>query len=123
MATWLRQILLPRRAPGVRIPQVEDLEELKVMLRDQEIDWSRAWKEKGLREGRREGRREGEVEVLLHQLRRKFGPLDAATREQVQAADSRTLKRWAERVLNATTLAETLGRSRPRLRSTSQPKV
>jgi predicted transposase YdaD len=39
--------------------------------------------EQGRLEGRLEGRQEGEAEILLRQLTRRFGALDAATRQQV----------------------------------------
>jgi hypothetical protein len=46
------------------------------------------------------------VEVLVRQLERKFGPLDAVSRARLAAADSTQLLSWAERVLTAGRLAE-----------------
>jgi predicted transposase YdaD len=57
-------------------------------------------------EGRQEGRREGEAEMLLRQLRIRFGTLPADTVARVHAADPETLLRWSERVLSAATLNE-----------------
>jgi hypothetical protein len=57
-------------------------------------------------EGVAEGRKLGEVEVLVRQLERRFGPLDEVTRARLAAADSERLLGWAERVLTAGRLAE-----------------
>lgn len=55
-------------------------------------------------EGREEGRREGEAEMLLRQLRIRFGTLPTDAVARVQTADPETLLRWSERVLRASTL-------------------
>jgi uncharacterized protein DUF4351 len=51
-----------------------------------------------------EGRRQGEAEVLLRQLRSRFGPLPEDVIARLNAADAETLLRWSERVLSASTL-------------------
>jgi predicted transposase YdaD len=50
------------------------------------------------------GRREGEAEVLLRQLRSRFGALPEDVTARLNAADAETLLRWSERVLSASTL-------------------
>lgn len=64
---------------------------------------------KGLKKGLKQGRAEGRAEMLLRQLRAKFGKVPARTTTRVKAADEATLDRWAERILTARTVAETLG--------------
>ena len=58
----------------------------------------------GRREGEAEGRREGEAEVLLRQLRLRFGALPEDVTARLNAVDAETLLRWSERVLSASTL-------------------
>jgi predicted transposase YdaD len=58
----------------------------------------------GRREGEAEGRREGEAEVLLRQLRLRFGALPEDVTARLNTADAETLLRWSERVLSASTL-------------------
>ncbi len=58
----------------------------------------------GRREGEAEGRREGEAEVLLRQLRVRFGALPEDVTARIKAADAETLLRWSERILSASTL-------------------
>jgi hypothetical protein len=97
-AGWLRDVLLPARLPGVRIDAVLDLSEVRNMLAERVLEWTREWQQ--------EGRKEGESLLLQRQLALKFGPLDAATQARLAAADSDLLLVWGERVLTAGSLAE-----------------
>jgi len=49
-------------------------------------------------------RAEGEAEVLLRQLRVRFGALPEDVMARLKAADAETLLRWSERILSASTL-------------------
>lgn len=80
------------------------------MIAERTIDWSKAWREEGLRagreEGRLEGRQEGLREVVMRQLERKFGLLDETIRRRVREADDETLLGWADRTLTADRLKD-----------------
>jgi hypothetical protein len=64
----------------------------------------------GLAEGRAKGRAEGRAEhardLLLRQLRARFGEIPASVAERVHAAELAELDRWAERVVTAATVDE-----------------
>ena len=72
----------------------------------------------GLRQGLREGLREGEargeargrlqrgIELVLRLLTQRYGPLPAAVKARVRGASARKLDHWAERLLEAKTLAD-----------------
>lgn len=62
--------------------------------------------QKGRLEGKQEGLQEGELNLLIRQLNRRFGPLDAATLLRLQQADSDDLEHWADNILDAKTLDE-----------------
>ena len=68
--------------------------------------------EKGLEKGRKEGLEQGREaerrELLLEQLRARFGALPRSAAARVRAADPAQLKRWLVRVVTAPTLAEVL---------------
>jgi predicted transposase YdaD len=64
--------------------------------------------EEGKQEGRQESRREEAVALLCRQLEHRFGTLTAATRQQIETADTSTLETWSLRVLEATSLDEVL---------------
>jgi hypothetical protein len=61
---------------------------------------------RGRKQGREEGRAEAHREMLLEQLRARFGRLPSSAPGRVQAADTAQVKRWLLRVVTATTLAE-----------------
>lgn len=105
LAAWLMRVLLPARAAGAEVPEVEDLREVKTMLRETVIDWTRDWKEKG--------RKEGEIELLVRQMQRRFGPLDEGVRARLEAATAHQLLRWGERLIEAGSLEEVFGRRKP----------
>ena len=100
--TFLRESLLPGRFPEARIPAMLDLEEVRPMLRQRVMEWTREWEQKG----REEGRREGEAKLLVRQLVFKFGPLRPGDLALIDAADSERLLHWAERVLAARSVEE-----------------
>lgn len=99
---WLRDVLLPARAPGVSIPRIRNLHEVKIMMKEQTIDWSLRWKQMG----RQEGRKEGEALLLERLLARRFGPLSALTRNRLAGASTTELETWALNVLDAQSLDE-----------------
>jgi hypothetical protein len=55
--------------------------------------------EEGKHECHQESRQEEAVALLSRQLEHRFGPLPAATRQQIEAADTSTLETWSLRVL------------------------
>jgi predicted transposase/invertase (TIGR01784 family) len=56
-----------------------------------------------------QGRQEGRRDLLLRQLRLRFGELPASAQERVNAASSEELDAMAERILTVETLAEVVG--------------
>lgn len=106
---WIKRVLLPGRLPGVTLPQVGDLLEIKTMLAERVIEWTEQWKQQGLQQGLQQGKLEGEATLLLRQLTKCFGPLDEATRFRLNSATLEQLELWAERVLDAKTLEDVFG--------------
>lgn len=101
--TWIVNVLLPGRVPGVTIPQVADLQEVKSMLAERVVEWTEQWKQEGLEKGLQEGRQQGlqqglqqarreDLEkirrVLLQGLEQRFGPLPEEVRQRVEAIGS-----------------------------------
>jgi len=86
------------------------MDEVETMLAESIDRWNRELLEKGrqegLQEGRQEGRQEGEAQVVLRQLRLKFGPLEPETVYRVRSADPDRLLELGERVLTAQSLQD-----------------
>jgi len=95
-AVYLRRVLLPARAPGIRLPDAADLMELNTMLNETFPDWSVQYV--------KQGRQEGKAEVLGRQLTRRFGPLPPAITSRLTSATADQLDQWSDRVLDAPTL-------------------
>jgi len=55
---------------------------------------------------RQQGLQQGQRELLLEQLRMKFGELDDRVMRRLEIADSSALKRYAQCVLTATDLED-----------------
>jgi hypothetical protein len=105
-AIWLSQVLLPSRLPGVRIPAVVELWEVKTMLAENEIDWTREYKDQGREEERREIL-QALLPAVLAQLEQRFGSLSEEARSRVEAIDSaEELAELLTRLLSASSLAE-----------------
>jgi hypothetical protein len=50
------------------------------------------------------GRIEGEAKALIRLVERRFGPLPAAVRERILAADSTMVEGWLDRLMEAPSL-------------------
>jgi hypothetical protein len=94
-AKFLLKNLLPARMPGIEVPGIADLQEVKSMLAERVMEWTHQWKQEGLEEGLQKGRQEGQEdalvkarEVLLRDLMKRFGPLPEETRRRVSAIAS-----------------------------------
>ena len=70
---WLREGFLQTRLPQLSLPELNDLEEVRIMLAERVLDWTERWKEEGRQEGLRSERR-----ALLRLIRRRFGESAAA---------------------------------------------
>lgn len=64
---WIRRVLLPNRAPGVELPEfnnLQDLHEVHDMLAERIKKWPERWLEEGREEGREQGREQGRLRNL-----------------------------------------------------------
>ena len=124
---WLREVLLPRRMPEAksRIPELENLQEVRTLLAERVQEWTKQWREEGRKEGRKEGvqegiekgieqgieqgraegiaegRKEGQARLLIRLLERKFGLLDAEVHRRISEADADRLLVWGEQLMTA----------------------
>jgi predicted transposase/invertase (TIGR01784 family) len=102
-ATWLQKVVQPRFRPSPEETSVNlTLEEIETMLAENIDRWNREiWED-----GRKEGRQEGEADLVLRQLRLKFGPLEPDVEDRVRSADADRLLEWGERILTAESLQD-----------------
>jgi hypothetical protein len=119
-AVWIRRVLLPNRLPGVTLPEVGNLLEIKTMLAERVIEWTAQWKEEGRQEGWKEGMQTGmqtgiqtgiqtgKAQLLQEQLASRFGPLPDWALARLQQSSEAELGRWCLRIFNYSSLQEIL---------------
>jgi predicted transposase YdaD len=61
-------------------------------------------KKEGRQEGEQLGILKGTAKTLLRQMTKRFGPQPDVVASRIQSADERTLEKWTDRILDATTL-------------------
>lgn len=64
-AVWFKRVFLPARVPGADVPQMTDLQEVRTMLAERVVEWTKQWKEEGLQQGLQQGLQRGAREGLL----------------------------------------------------------
>lgn len=63
-------------------------------------------RQEGIQEGKQEGIQEGEGTMLMYLLEHKFKTIPDVYRHKIKQADTRTLLKWAERVLEHQTIED-----------------
>jgi hypothetical protein len=80
------------------MPQVDDLQEIRVMLADKVEEWAKAYIA--------EGRKEGEILALQKQLSRKFGVISVELTEKIANATPAQIDVWLDRAFDGLSLDE-----------------
>jgi len=114
---WM-QYRINSKMPGLTMPSVDELLKGSAML-EENIDKFRAkaiaegvllgkqeGKQEGMIEGQLLGQIEGSVTLLERQLMKRFGPISDSTHVRLKAATQDQIQTWAERILDARSLAE-----------------
>ena len=114
VAIWLRALLKRNKKYPMLLPELEDLQELRVMLSQRMEQWAEAYKatgrqeglEQGIEQGIEQGVLKGQARLLSRQLARLFGELPAWAEERLNAASEAQLAAWSDAVLDANSLTE-----------------
>ena len=111
---WIRATLMRKQNYGILLPQVDDLQEIKVMLADRLEQWALAYiaegelkgELKGKQEGRQEGRQEGEMLALQRLLSKRFGDIPVDITCLISNASVESIERWLDRIIDAQQLSD-----------------
>ena len=114
LAKWLRATLIRKPEYGILLPEVDDLQEIRVMLADKVEVWAKAYiaegKQEGLQEGEQKGLQKGlqkgEMLALQKLLAKRFGAISAETIELISNAPVVDIERWFDRAIDASSLAD-----------------
>ena len=96
LARWLRATLQRKGQSAMALPEIDDLQELRVMLAERIEQWAQ--------EKEAKGRLQGVAKALSYQLSLRFGTLPTWVDERLYAASEDQLMAWISRALTATSL-------------------
>lgn len=99
-ALWLRATLKRNRKCPIVLPQVDDLQEIRVMLSDRLEQWAEAYKAEGMQQGEQHRA----MLTLQRQLTRRFGQIPPEVTARIAAAPLEVVEVWLDRILDAETL-------------------
>ena len=105
-ALWIRATLMRKPEYGIVMPQVDDLQEIRVMLADKVEEWAKAYIAEGEIKGKQEGLQQGEVLALQRLLAKRFGVIPADTIALIANAPVADIERWLDRVIDAKQLSD-----------------
>jgi len=97
-AQWLRATLMRKPEYGILMPQVDDLQEIRVMLADKLEVWAKAYIE--------EGKQEGEALALQKLLAKRFGVIPVGITEQIANASLLQIEQWFDIAIDAKILKD-----------------
>ena len=105
-ALWIRATLMRKPEYGIVMPQVDDLQEIRVMLADKVEEWAKAYIAEGEIKGKQEGLQQGEVLALQRLLAKRFGVIPADTIALIANAPVVDIERWFDRAIDAKQLSD-----------------
>jgi flagellar biosynthesis/type III secretory pathway protein FliH len=95
---------------SILLPQIDDLQEIKVMLADRLEEWAHGYiaegKQEGLHEGKLQGLQQGEMLALQRLLAKRFGVIPMETVSLISQAPLEDIERWFDRAIDATKLSD-----------------
>jgi len=103
---WIRATLIRKPNYGILLPQVDDLQEIKVMLADRLEQWALAYIAEGELKGELKGKQEGEMLALQRLLSKRFGTLPTDITRSISNASVETIERWFDLAIDAQQLSD-----------------
>ncbi|CAM3824100.1 DUF4351 domain-containing protein [Castellaniella denitrificans] len=93
----------------LRLPKDQEsvyLAALKRIKQEQKMGYVMIAERLGMEKGEALGEVKGQAKLLLRQIERRFGPVDAEITRRIQSARARDLETWSLNILDATTLPD-----------------
>jgi hypothetical protein len=113
-ALWIRATLMRKQNYSISLPQIDDLQEIKVMLADRLEEWAHGYiaegelkgKKQGLQQGLQEGKQQGEMLALQRLLAKRFGVIPMEIVALISQAPLEDIERWFDRAIDAQHLSD-----------------
>ena len=87
---------------GIVMPQVDELQEIRVMLADKLEVWAKAY----IAEGEIKGKQEGEALALQKLLAKRFGVIPVEITAQIANASLEQIEQWFDTAIDASFLTD-----------------
>jgi flagellar biosynthesis/type III secretory pathway protein FliH len=91
---------------SILLPQIDDLQEIKVMLADRLEEWAHGYIAEGKQEGLQEGKQQGEMLALQRLLAKRFGVIPVEIVTLISKAPLEDIERWFDRAIDAKALSD-----------------
>ena len=101
-ALWIRATLMRKQNYSISLPQIDDLQEIKVMLADRLEEWAHGY----IAEGKQEGLHQGEMLALQRLLAKRFGVIPVEIVALISQAPLEDIERWFDRAIDAKALPD-----------------
>jgi hypothetical protein len=105
-ALWIRATLMRKPNYSILLPQIDDLQEIKVMLADRLEEWAHGYIAEGKQEGLQEGKQQGEMLALQRLLAKRFGVIPVEIVTLISKAPLEDIERWFDRAIDAKALSD-----------------
>ena len=103
---WIRATLMRKQNYSILLPQIDDLQEIKVMLADRLEEWAHGYIAEGELKGELNGLQKGEMLALQRLLAKRFGVIPMETVSLISQAPLEDIERWFDRAIDAQHLSD-----------------
>lgn len=100
-AIWIRATLMRKAEYRIVLPELDDLQELKVMLSERLEEWAHGYKAEGVQQG--------EALALQRLLTKRFGAIPTGIAARLAAASVEDIERWFDLAIDANGFDEVFG--------------
>jgi hypothetical protein len=116
-AIWIRATLMRRLEYRIVLPQLDDLQELKVMLADRLEEWALDYEaqgvqkgiQQGMQQGMQQGEKKGEALALQRLLTKRFGQISNEMTALIADASTEQIEAWFDLAIDAAQIADVFG--------------
>ena len=121
IARWIRATLMRKPEYRILLPEVENLQGVRIMLSEQLEVWARQYEaeglqkgmqqgmQKGIQQGMQKGMRQGEALALQKLLTKRFGVIPPGILARIASASQDQVEAWFDVAIEASGYTEVFG--------------
>ncbi|QKE38159.1 Rpn family recombination-promoting nuclease/putative transposase [Ferrovum myxofaciens] len=105
IARWIRATLMRKPEYRILLPEVDDLQELRIMLSERMKEWAHQYEAEGVQKGMQQG----EALALQRLLTKRFGGITPEILTRIASASQEQIENWFDQAIDASGYAEVFG--------------